>query len=58
MYDTLLAFFLSASQGEQGLRGLPGPVGKPGPAVSVHSVFYFILSLSFLTVPYIPNFRS
>lgn len=35
--------FFSLHQGEQGLRGLPGPAGKQGPTVSVWSSFYILL---------------
>lgn len=37
----------SLHQGEPGLRGLPGPVGKPGPAVSVCSFYFPFYFLSF-----------
>lgn len=44
---TIKLFFFFLHQGEPGLRGLPGPVGKPGPPVSVCSLFLLFYFLTF-----------
>lgn len=39
-------FFLCSHQGESGLKGLPGPSGKPGPKVSLSVLIELMMGLN------------